>query len=146
MVASAMNQSCRAAGSDAGASKPGHAAHQGTEVAAEIDQDRSERADVARHVKWQPELLGIPAEKRAGENQMRRARHRQELGQSLHDAEQRRFEQQSHARPASGDAHVAAALARPLGHGLFHRHGGTPAGALRPLRMIAMAAAMKTVE
>ena len=45
------------------------------------------------HIKFEadvnPETAGIPAEKRPRQNQVPRARHRQELGEPLHYSEQR---------------------------------------------------------
>ena len=63
------------------------------DVGAKIRHHRQQRADVARDIERDPEPARIPAEKRARENQVARARHRQELGESLHDAQQRRRDQ-----------------------------------------------------
>jgi hypothetical protein len=51
----------------------------------EVDQHREQRADVHGHVKGQP-LVG-PAEEMRHQDQVTRARDRQELGQALHDGE-----------------------------------------------------------
>ncbi len=112
-------------------SAPGAAAISRADVGAKERHHREQRADVARHVERQPEPARIPAEERPRENQVARARHRQELGESLHDAEQRG--RRADPRPARYDG-LARALraARPF--------------ACLPLRMIAIAAAMKTVE
>jgi hypothetical protein len=59
------------------------------DVAAEENDHREQRADVARDVERDAEPAGIPAEKCARENQMARARYRQKLRQSLHHSEQR---------------------------------------------------------
>ena len=69
--------------------RPGAAAISCADVGAKERHHRQQRADVARHVERDPEPPGIPAEKRARQDQVARARHRQELGESLHDAEQR---------------------------------------------------------
>ena len=54
-----------------------------------IRQDGGQRADVQRDVERQPELGRLPAEEEARQDQVRRARDRQELGESLDDAQER---------------------------------------------------------
>ena len=86
---------------------------------------------MARHVERQPEATGIPAEERPRQNQVARTRHRQELRESLHDAEQRRAQQ------IHGGGYDAC---RPA---FFAAVDAPPAFGLS---MIAIAAAMNTVE
>ena len=57
--------------------------HRG-DLAPEERQDGRQRADVQRHVERQAEVGGhVPPEERARQNQVGRARNRQELGESL---------------------------------------------------------------
>ncbi len=72
--------------------------HRGN-VATEVDQDGDERADVTGHVECEAERVGVPPEERAGEDEVGRARDREELGQPLDDSEQRRDERRHVRRP-----------------------------------------------
>ena len=88
-----------------------------TDVAREEHHTASERADVARRRRTAGRtLLGVPAEERAREDQVRRARHRQELRESLHDAEER------------GGNEVHAARLRRAGRGALRARRPWPAG------------------
>ena len=82
------------------------------EVLPEVDQHRQQRPEVAGHIEREAEPVGIPAEECLRENQVGGARHRQELGESLDDAEQHGFEQNHKVlRADGGGAHDRPALA-----------------------------------
>ena len=70
------------------AERPRRRRDQPRHVGAEKRHYRQQRADVACRVERDPVAPGIPAKKRPRQNQVARARHRQELGESLHDPEQ----------------------------------------------------------
>ena len=77
------------------------------DVVAEKNQHGRERPDVTGHVERQAERpLGVPAEKRATEDEVRRARHRKELRESLDDAEKRGRKK---IHPATSAFHLRAA-------------------------------------
>ena len=97
---------------------------------------RQDRAELDHHGEGAAGV--VEAQGALGQQQVRRRRHRQELGESLHHAEQRRG-QQFHAAGAS-ERRAAAALTFTAAAG-----AAAPAPPRLP-RMMAMAAAMKTVE
>ena len=70
------------------ATRGGNRPHHSADVGRKNTQDRGQRAHVQRDVEGQAEVVrDLPAEERPGEDQVRRARDRQELGESLHDPE-----------------------------------------------------------
>ena len=96
-----------------------HGEYHRYEVLPEIGNDGEERAEVARDVEAEPELIRVPAEKRFREDQVRGARHGQELREPLDDAEQNGFEI-DHAVP------VRMSCSRPI--------GGRPGAGTMPVR------------
>ena len=73
-----------------------HRARHRRQIGLKVDGDRDQRADVRRDVECQAELLCIEPERGAREDEMCRARDREELGQPLHDAENGRLHESGH--------------------------------------------------
>ena len=123
-------------------SAPHHRHHVGVKER----HDRRERAEVQRHVEGQAELRRrLPAEERPREDQVSRARNRQELGEPLDDPEQ---DSSRKVHGAGYDtrrrAGFRASDLRVSGAGVLTTT--CPFSGLRPCSMIAIAAAMNTVE
>ena len=116
------------------------------DVGVEERQDRRERADVQRHVERQAELgRRLPAEERPREDQVRRARDRQELGESLDDPEEDGSAEDS-PRAATTRGAAPGFRASACARSGAAADATCPFIGLRPCSMIAIAAAMNTVE
>ena len=111
------------------------------QVAPEVDDDGGQRADVTGDVEGEPERFGVPAEERAREDQVRRARNRQELRESLDDAEHRRGDEIHVLRGLRACGPVSSTA---VGAGCGRRR--RPSTSSCRLSMTAIAEAMKIVE
>ena len=99
--------------------------------APEENQDRDKCSDVAGHVERETEPLGVPAEERLHQNEVRRAGNRQKLSDALNGAENG-CGGEIHEQNLGSSPCYARALRRPS--------AGAATAALRALRALRMMA------